>query len=30
VASFMKYAPNRRTFERELFDHFRFVFERVA
>lgn len=30
VASFMKYAPNRRTFERELFDHWRFVFERVA
>ena len=30
VASFMKYTPSRRTFERELFDHFRFVFERVA
>lgn len=29
VASFLKYAPNRRCFERELFDHFRFVFERV-
>lgn len=29
VASFLKYAPNRRCFERELFDHFRFVFERI-
>ena len=29
VASFLKYAPNRRCFERELFDHFRYVFERV-
>ena len=30
VASFMKYRPNNRTFERELFDHYRFVFERIA
>ncbi len=30
VASFMKYSPNKRPFERELFDHFRLVFERVA
>jgi len=26
----MKYRPNNRTFERQLFDHFRFVFERIA
>lgn len=25
----LRYAPNRRCFERELFDHFRYVFERV-
>jgi cyclopropane-fatty-acyl-phospholipid synthase len=25
----LHYAPNRRCFERELFDHFRFLFERV-
>lgn len=25
----LRYSPNRRTFERELFDHFRYVFERV-
>lgn len=25
----LKYAPNRRCFERELFDHFRFLFKRV-
>ena len=30
VVSFMKYTPSHRTFARELFDHFRFVFERVA
>jgi cyclopropane-fatty-acyl-phospholipid synthase len=27
--SILRYAPNRRCFERELFDHFRYVFERV-
>lgn len=26
----LKYAPNRRCFERELFDHFRIVFERIS
>ncbi len=30
VASIMRYHPNGRTFQRELFDHFRFVFERIA
>ena len=25
----LRYAPNRRCFERELFDHYRYVFERV-
>ncbi len=27
---FKKYSPNQRTFQRELFDHYRFVFERIA
>lgn len=26
----LRYAPNRRCFERELFDHFRYVFERTS
>ncbi len=30
LLAFKKYGPNKRTFERELFDHYRFVFERIA
>ncbi len=29
MLAILRYAPNRRCFERELFDHFRYVFERV-
>ena len=29
MLAILRYSPNRRCFERELFDHFRYVFERV-
>lgn len=29
MLAMLRYSPNRRCFERELFDHFRYVFERV-